>query len=132
MEIKIGEVGNYTPVTSTTYDLSDVLMSTNFVTVYIRYKATNTQPASYIQVIPCNCNADVVSDELDFVFNDTTVDNYDVVNPNEEFDNTSDDVTMENDNPLNPNDEFDEPFVEPIAEDCNITKSYVFNNDIVI
>lgn len=54
MEIKIGEVGSYTPVTSTTYDLSDVFLSTDFVTIYIRYKATNTQPASYIQVIPCN------------------------------------------------------------------------------
>lgn len=131
MEIKVGEGGSYIPVVSTTYDLSDVFLSTNSVIVYIRYKATNTQPASYVQVITCDCNANVVSNELDFVFDDTAVDDYGVVNPNEDFDNVSDDMTMENYNPLNLTDEFDEPFVEHISENYNLTEPYVFNNDIV-
>lgn len=131
MEIKIGETGEYAPVASTTYNLSDAFISTNSVTVYIRYKANNTKPASYVQIITCNCNVNTISNELDIVFNDTVAEDYDVINPNEEFENVSDATIVEDTEQINPDSKFEELPIANTTDDYATIETYMYNDNLV-
>lgn len=122
MEIRIGEMENYISV-GTTYDLSDIFLSTNSVTVYVRFKATNTQPASSVQVIICDHNAEIVGNELEYTFRHTDQENWSALNPNESYE-----INSENgDSKLN-TDEIEETFVEPMVGEYNFINS---NDDLV-